>query len=183
MLAGCGGSGQGSTAKTDPPEPSATSTPSPSATPTDEPDQSAFLSGQTDIGSPAVFAKRETCVNGSDYNYVLAAFAGAQPPPTKPDAGFVKAGIGRARNLAAALAGQLPADQRLNAEGAVKTWTIGGSVLREQGYGAEDLEELFVKVGPRVEDYVDGNAALTQYLTATCSSKVPNFAKQLAPPT
>ncbi|ROR91469.1 hypothetical protein [Nocardioides aurantiacus] len=130
-----------------------------------------------------MFAQREMCVNGSDYNYVLAAFTGAQPPPTKPDAGFVKAGIGRARNLAAALAGQLPADQRSNAEGAVKTWTIGGSVLRKQGYGAEDLEEFFVKVGPRVEDYVDGNAALTQYLTATCSSKVPNFAKQLAPPT
>lgn len=178
-ITGCGSSdAQGGGAN---PSPSPTKTPSTS--PSTEPADTSVLSGDTDPGSVAVFAKRELCVNGSDYYYVLTNFSADPTATEQPDAAFVKAAIGRAKNLANTLSQQVPAAQASNAEGASKTWQVIEREARQRGYETNDLTGFFNDLAAQVKQYTPGNAALTRYLANTCSTKVPEFGTALAPPT
>lgn len=182
-LTGCGsnsGQGSGEEGNANPSKSPSSATPSPTAS--DE-SASGALSGETDPGTVAAFAKRDLCVNASDYYYVLTSFSGATPPAAEPDAGFVRAGIGRGKNLADTLVEQLPQAQRGNAQGAAKTWRVLEREGRQRGYKADDLPAFFADITPEIKAYIPGNAALTQYLSDTCATQVPDFGTVLAPPT
>lgn len=177
-VTGCGSSAGSGNAT-----PSASPSETPSAAATTKSADDSVLSGNTDPGSVAVFSKRELCVNASDFYYVLTNFSAEPTATAEPDAAFVKAAIGRAKNLSDTLARQVPPEQVGNAEGASQTWRVVDREARQRGYQTDDLTGFFDDLEAQVKAYVPGNGALTQYLSDTCATQVPDFGTALAPPT
>ncbi|KQT94624.1 hypothetical protein ASG49_07210 [Marmoricola sp. Leaf446] len=176
LLAGCGGGGgsaeePGSTAS-DSPSASASSTSGPS----DGPGALAQLGRDTAAGSPEEFGERDRCVNASDYVYLTGTLAGE----SETDPALAATALRRMDAINAAMVGQVPEDQTVDALATRRTIRVLGDAL--QADPGLDLGSLPRDVVERILPLQDRVAGFVQAQRADCEGEVEGFGTGLRPP-